>query len=71
MQKTINLPRQARDEHTGKVDKRETFVLFCFRRGLLLGPQEEAAAAGGDGPAKNGICFECFPYVCPEPVLAK
>ena len=21
--------------------------------------------------AKNGIFFECFPYVCPEPVLAK
>jgi hypothetical protein len=67
---TMVLPRQARDEHTGKAEKREILVLFGFRRGLLLGPQEEAAAAGGDG-AKNGIFFECFPYVCPEPVLAK
>jgi hypothetical protein len=22
-------------------------------------------------PAENATCFECFPYVCPEPVLAK
>jgi hypothetical protein len=26
--KKINLPRQARDEHTGKAEKRE--ILFCF-----------------------------------------
>ena len=24
-----------------------------------------------DGGAENGMFFECFPYVCPEPVLAK
>jgi hypothetical protein len=24
----------------------------------------------GNG-AKNGIFFECFPYVCPEPVFVK
>jgi hypothetical protein len=22
-------------------------------------------------PAKNASLFECFPYVCPEPVLVK
>ena len=45
---------------------RETFELFD--------PHSSGKVTGSgfrEVRTKNGIFFECFPYVCPEPVLAK
>ena len=47
----------------------QTVSVSHDRLGTGIGNAEtkEAFSAG----AKNGIFFESFPYVCPEPVLAK
>jgi hypothetical protein len=57
VKKEDELPRQAQDKtRKRKVNKQGR-----------AGSRRKLRLPG----AKNGIFFECFPYVCPEPVLAK
>jgi hypothetical protein len=61
----IMVPRQAREKHRERALKKEW--RFIYKLGF---DYQEGAPCALNG-AKNGIFFECFPYVCPEPVLAK
>jgi hypothetical protein len=60
--KTNILPRQARDEHRENSKKRPFFSYLRVRAvhcGAMLEEHTHLSL------------FECFPYVCPEPVLVK
>jgi hypothetical protein len=66
IKKLIILSRQARDgrEHTLKTKDR----FFTQEQG----PGHRAGPAGQDRRrGTKTVFFECFPYVCPEPVLAE
>jgi hypothetical protein len=63
---TIALPRQARDKHRENSFQRR--AVFSCRSSSARWSLSRATPRAG---AKNGIFFECFPYVCPEPVLVK
>jgi hypothetical protein len=61
----ITLPRQAREKHSKTTLKK---TRFCRCRGAAHQPD------GGQVRVRrncNATLFECFPYVCPEPVLVK
>jgi hypothetical protein len=61
----IMLPRQARDKHGSKLKTRYD----CFIR--LIDSRMSSEGRGGGGAKKRISFLSAFPYVCPEPVLAK
>jgi hypothetical protein len=70
--KCIVLPRQARDKHRESTPKQRVVAFFlgvcdepCARKKWI------ALSAGANLVRKTASFFECFPYVCPDPVLAK
>jgi len=60
--------RKPRPEPSADADDYDG-ILHC-QHGLAPG-RRRLLPAGHSRGAKNAIFFECFPYVCAEPVLAK
>jgi hypothetical protein len=58
----IALPRQARDKHRESTQQKNTTVYLCRHLPRLIATLYLLTIK---------VMFECFPYVCPEPVLAK
>eukprot|EP01046_Picozoa_sp_COSAG06_P013623 COSAG06_NODE_828_length_12054_cov_67.028440_11_plen_361_part_00 len=72
------LPRQARGKHRESTQKERsmrflTEALGVENRGFVRRLASRHLAASGGGrlitPEKTVVFFECFPHVCPEPVL--
>jgi hypothetical protein len=77
----ISLPRQARDKHTyGKHSKIERYAFFAgvgefdYPALIVLSQRKQVMArmvGAFEKRCETRHLFLSFPYVCPEPVLAK